>query len=67
LSDGSVARTLNVCVPFARAEYVAGETQGMKAERLREHSKVEPNSLETNVKVADVFDVVPIGPDVIVV
>jgi len=67
LSDGSVARTSKVCVPSARAEYVVGDVQGTKAARLRRHSKVEPLSLEEKVKVADVLDVVPVGPDVIVV
>ena len=33
----------------------------------RRHLKVEPGSLEVNVKVADGLDVVPIGGDVIVV
>ena len=65
--NGSVARTSKVCVPFARAEYVMGDVQALKASRLRRHSKVEPGSLELKVKVADVLDVVPVGPDVIVV
>ena len=34
---------------------------------FRRHLKVEPGSLEVNVKVADGLDVVPIGGDVIVV
>ena len=65
--DRSVARTSNVYVPSARSEYVSGDVQALKASRLRRHSKVEPGSLELKVKVADVLDVVPVGPDVIVV
>ena len=65
--DGSVARTSKVYVPSARSEYVRGDAQALKASRLRRHSKVEPASLELKVKVADVLDVVPVGPDVIVV
>jgi hypothetical protein len=44
-----------------------GDVQGVKAARLRRHSKVEPLSLEVNANVAVVLDVVPTGPDVIVV
>ena len=67
MSDGSVARTSKVCVPSARKEYVIGDAQATKAARLRRHSKVEPAWLALNVKVADVLDVAPLGPDVIVV
>ena len=44
-----------------------GEGQGKILCPFRRHSKVEPGSLEVNVKVAELLDVVPIGGDVIVV
>jgi hypothetical protein len=67
LPDGSLAHTLKVCFPSASAGYVQGEEQGRIVCVFRWHLKVEPGSLEANVKVADVLDVVPIGGDVIVV
>src|SRR5919109_1974541 len=50
----SVARTWNVWLPSARAEYVLGLEQAANAAPSREHWKVEPGSLEEKSKVAPV-------------
>jgi hypothetical protein len=44
-----------------------GDVQGVNAARFRRHSKVEPASVELNVKVAVVLDVVPLRPESILV
>ena len=67
LPAASVARTLNVCDPFARPEYAFGEVQALQAPASSWHSNDEPVSDEVNVKLADAVVTVPLGPPVIVV
>lgn len=40
-----------------------GEEQASKAEPSREHSKVEPSSVEEKAKLAEALLVVPDGPE----
>jgi hypothetical protein len=65
----SVARTLKVCVPFARAVYSCGVTHAAYAPASSAHENVDPGSVEVNVKLALVLVVVvpAVGPPVIVV
>jgi hypothetical protein len=63
----SVARTWNVCVPRARAEYVFGLVHAANAAASSLHSNVEPLSLEVKSNEAVVAVVGSAGADEIVV
>ena len=63
----SMARTRKVWSPSLNAAVVCGEVQLAKAPPSTAHSKVEPVSLEWNVKVGVLSPVAPDGPVSIVV
>jgi hypothetical protein len=63
----SLARTLNWCVPTASPVRSRGDVHAANGALSSEHSKVEPDSLEENVKLALVLVVVAAGPEPIVV
>ena len=67
LEAASVARTSNVCEPFASAEYALGELHEPHAPLSRRHWNAEADSLEVNVKLAELTATVPEGPESIVV
>jgi hypothetical protein len=58
---------VNVCSPIARAVYVAGEVQTVKAAPSSAHSKVDPGSLAEKLNMALVSVVVASGAEVIAV
>ena len=57
-ADESVARTLNVCEPFASVAVVCGELQAANEPPSIEQAKLEPASFEEKPKVGVVSDVV---------
>jgi hypothetical protein len=61
------SRTEKVWAPALSEAYACGELQGPKEPESSLHSKVDPDSVELNEKLADVEVVVPEGPDPIVV
>jgi hypothetical protein len=67
LPAASLARTRSWCTPTASPVYSGGDGQVPKVPPSREHSKVEPVSLDENVKVASVLPVSAGGPESIVV
>jgi hypothetical protein len=67
LPDPSTARTSNVCRPWARFVYTAGEVQVAYAAPSSEHSNVAPAGSDENVNVAVEFAVGSAGPKSIVV
>jgi hypothetical protein len=67
LPAGSVARTWKVCGPELRPVYGLGEVQAVKAAPSSEHWKLEPVSLDENVKFAPVLFDSAGGPESIVV
>ena len=64
---GLVARTRNVWLPFASAEYVVGDAHGAYAAPSRLQPKVEPATEAENVSVAEVKLPAPDGPEPMVV
>jgi hypothetical protein len=67
LPAGSVARTANVCEPFARPEMACGDEQAVQLPASSRHSKVEPDSELENANSAPRVDWVSTGPESIVV
>jgi hypothetical protein len=67
LPAGSIARTWKVSEPSGRCGVVYGELQGANATLWTLHSKLEPASEETNLKLGVESLVLPEGPDVIAV
>jgi hypothetical protein len=67
LPAASVARTSNVCDPFARFEYAFGDVQAAQAPASMRHWKVEPLSVDVNEKLAELLVDVPDGPPVMFV
>jgi len=63
----AVARTWKVCEPSARDEYDRGEVQAANGAPSSAHSNDDPEMLEVKLNEALVLDVVPDGPEVIVV
>ena len=61
---GSTARTANVCVPSASAEYLAGLTQAVNVPSSTLHSNVATASASVNANVALWLLVNTSGPDV---
>jgi hypothetical protein len=66
LPAASRACTRNSCEP-GETVYETGEEQGLNPAWSSEHSKLEPVSLDVNVKVAPVLVVVAGGPEAMVV
>src|SRR3990172_8669750 len=62
LAAPSMARTRKRCAPLTSALVVDGETQAVHAPQSTRHSKVEPGTLESKLKVGVVSIVVPCGP-----
>ena len=67
LPEASVARTAKLCSPSPSPLYVTGEVHDAIGARSREHSNVEPASVDVKLYWTDVLLVVAGGPDVIVV
>jgi hypothetical protein len=65
LPAASVARTSNVCEPFARLEYALGEEHELQFPLSRRHRKVEPVSVDANWNDAEALETVPDGPELI--
>src|SRR4051812_50216300 len=63
----STARTLKVCGPFDRGAVVSGESHPTKPVPSNWHSKVDPGSFELNANVGVSSEVLPDGPESIVV
>ena len=63
----SVARTANVCGPWASARRLRGDVQAANADASRLHANVTLSSFDVNAKLALADRTVPVGPEVIVV
>jgi len=67
LPAASVARTLNLCLPFFSRLYFLGDLQGLNGFLSSLHSKLEPGSEEVNLNLTVCFLVFFGAPLVIVV
>ena len=67
LPAASIARTLNLCLPWSRFLIVFGEVQGLNFLLANPHSKVESGSEELNLNLTLVLSVLFAAPLVILV